>query len=103
MKINDPNALGTGQVHSTGVSRSGQTGRSAPVGGSAGAGQEAAAGAGGDGVQLSDLVQNLRSLDTDSPERQAKVDQLAKAHAEGKYQVDAEATAGKIVDDAIRS
>jgi flagellar biosynthesis anti-sigma factor FlgM len=56
--------------------------------------------ASGDDVHLSELVRSLRSLAADSPERQARLEQIARACANGTYAVDAEATAAKIIDDA---
>jgi flagellar biosynthesis anti-sigma factor FlgM len=56
----------------------------------------------GDDVHLSELVRSLRSLAATSPERQARIEQIARAHAAGNYQVDAQATASKIVDDALK-
>ena len=52
-------------------------------------------------VDLSELVRSLRSLASDSPERQAKLEELARLYASGKYTADAAATAAKIIDDAI--
>jgi flagellar biosynthesis anti-sigma factor FlgM len=56
----------------------------------------------GDDVHLSELVRSLRSLVADSPERQQRIEQIARAYAEGAYQMDAEATAGKLIDDALK-
>ncbi len=58
--------------------------------------------ASGDDVHLSELVRSLRSLAADSPERQAHLEQIARAYADGAYKVDAEATASKIIDDALQ-
>ena len=58
--------------------------------------------AAGDDVHLSELVKNLRSLVPDSPERQERIEQIARAYANGTYQVDAEATASKIIDDSLQ-
>jgi flagellar biosynthesis anti-sigma factor FlgM len=55
-----------------------------------------------DDVHLSELVRSLRSLAADSPERQARIEQIARAYANGTYQVDAEATASKIIDDSLQ-
>lgn len=55
----------------------------------------------GDDVHLPELVRSLRSLACDSPERQAKLEELARVYAAGNYAVDAAATAAKIIDDAI--
>jgi flagellar biosynthesis anti-sigma factor FlgM len=96
MKVNDPNVQGPGALGSAGVSKPEQTGR-------AGAGSRPVAPGGdsSDGIELSGLAQTLRSLDVDSPDRQARVDALAKAYAQGNYQVDADATAGGIILDAL--
>jgi flagellar biosynthesis anti-sigma factor FlgM len=66
--------------------------------------QAARAGAGpaGDDVHLSELVRSLRSLAADSPERQERIEQIARAYANGTYQVDADATASKIIDDSLQ-
>jgi anti-sigma28 factor (negative regulator of flagellin synthesis) len=53
-------------------------------------------------VNLSPLVRSLRSASSDSPERQSKVEQLARSYANGTYRVDAQATAGAIIDDATK-
>jgi flagellar biosynthesis anti-sigma factor FlgM len=55
-----------------------------------------------DDAHLSELVRSLRSLVPDSPERQERIEQIARAYANGTYEVDAEATAGKIIDDTLR-
>jgi len=55
-----------------------------------------------DDVHLSELVRSLRSLVPDSPERQERIEQLARAYADGTYKVDAEATASKIIDDSLQ-
>jgi flagellar biosynthesis anti-sigma factor FlgM len=56
----------------------------------------------GDDVHLSELVRSLRSLAADSPERQARIEQIARAYANGTYEVDSEATASKIIDDSLQ-
>jgi anti-sigma28 factor (negative regulator of flagellin synthesis) len=38
----------------------------------------------------------------DSPERQQRIEQIARAYAQGAYEMDAEATAGKMVDDGLK-
>ena len=50
---------------------------------------------------LAELVRTLRSLVGDSPERQAKIEGLVRAYAAGELQVDAEATASAMIDDAL--
>jgi flagellar biosynthesis anti-sigma factor FlgM len=66
--------------------------------------QAARAGAGStrDDVHLSELVRSLRSLVPDSPERQERIEQIARAYANGTYQVDPRATASKIIDDSLQ-
>jgi flagellar biosynthesis anti-sigma factor FlgM len=59
-------------------------------------------GSAADDVHLSELVRSLRSLVPDSPERQERLEQLARAYANGTYKVDAEATASKIIDDSLQ-
>ena len=54
-----------------------------------------------DDVHLAELVRSLRSLASDSPERQAKLEELARLYAMGNYTIDAGATAAKIIDEAI--
>lgn len=56
-----------------------------------------------DDVHLSELVRSLRALAVDSPERQARLEQLARSVADGSYQVDAHAAASKMVDEALNS
>jgi flagellar biosynthesis anti-sigma factor FlgM len=56
----------------------------------------------GDDVHLSELVRSLRSLVADSPERQQRIEQIARAYAQGAYEMDAEATAGKLIDDGLK-
>jgi flagellar biosynthesis anti-sigma factor FlgM len=68
---------------------------------SAGSSQPAVAAPSSDDVHLSELVKNLRSLAAASPERQAKLEELARTYANGSYTVDAGATASKIIDDSL--
>lgn len=56
-----------------------------------------------DDVHLSELVKSLRSLAAESPERQAKLESLARSYANGSYTVDAGTTASKIIDDAFEN
>ena len=53
-----------------------------------------------DRVQLSDLSETLKSLAADSPEREARVAQLAAEYRAGRYQPDPQATSRGIIDDA---
>jgi flagellar biosynthesis anti-sigma factor FlgM len=62
----------------------------------------AASAAAEDDIHLSELVTSLRSLVPDSPERQERLEQIARAYADGTYRVDAETTASKIIDDSLQ-
>lgn len=97
MKVNDPNLS---PLASTGTSRTQETGR---TGQNSRAPEPAAAtdASAGDDIHLSELVRSLRSLAADSPERQARMEQIARSYARGGYQADPQATASKIIDDAL--
>jgi flagellar biosynthesis anti-sigma factor FlgM len=101
MKVNDPNlsSLAPSQ-NATGAGRSQQAERS---GQSSSPGSTGAGAASGDDIHLSELVRSLRSLAAESPERQARIEQIARSYANGTYKVDAEGTASKIIDDAFQS
>ena len=99
MKVNDPNLS---SLASTGAGAPQQTDR-AGHGSRSGGTTPSASSASGDDVHLSELVRSLRSLAADSPERQARLEQIARSYASGTYQVDSEGTASKIIDDAIQS
>ena len=55
-----------------------------------------------DDFHLSELVRNLRSLAADSPERQERLEQIARACANGTHRVDAGATASRLIDDSLQ-
>jgi flagellar biosynthesis anti-sigma factor FlgM len=55
----------------------------------------------GDDVHLSELVRSLRSLAADSPERQARLEQIARSYANGTYEPDTGATASSMINDAL--
>ena len=98
MKVNDPNPSSLGAA---GTARALQTVRpEAPAWANTNTGL--APSGSSDDVHLSELVRSLRSLAADSPERQAKIEQLTRAYASGTYTVDAQATAAAIVNDAIK-
>jgi flagellar biosynthesis anti-sigma factor FlgM len=108
MKVTDPNLSSLGATQSASstqnaaaAGRSQQTERTGQgtLSGSTGAGTQAS----GDDVHLSELVQSLRSLAAESPERQARIEQIARSYANGTYQVNSEGTASKIVADAFQS
>jgi flagellar biosynthesis anti-sigma factor FlgM len=98
MKINDPNLAPLG---SPGTAKTQEA--KAPAPGTRTATSLNSAPASNDGVHLSELVRSLRSLAADSPERQERIEQLARSYANGTYKVDAHATASKIIDDAVKS
>jgi hypothetical protein len=102
MKVNDPNLTSAATADLTGVpgvrgaSRTnGNNGGTSATGGTTN-------GASTDDVHLSELVRSLRSLAVDSPERQANLEKIARTYASGNYQVNAPATASRIVDDALQ-
>jgi len=97
MKVNDPNLSST--LASTGASRT--QGTAQP--GQARSAENAPAGQTGDDIHLSELVRSLRALAPDSPHRQEHLEQIARTYASGTYKVDPQATAAKIVDDALQS
>ncbi len=101
MKVNDPNlspAGATGAAHASETARAKAAERSAVV--QAANTPRATAPGSGDDVHLSELVRSLRSLAAESPERQAKIEHLARAYASGSYQVDAAATASAIIQES---
>jgi anti-sigma28 factor (negative regulator of flagellin synthesis) len=81
MNVNDPNRTSLGSSAATAPARF----------------QDLCAG----DSHLAELVRTLRSLVGDSPERQAKMERLMRAYAKGELQVDAEATASAMIDDAL--
>jgi|HubBroStandDraft_4_1064222.scaffolds.fasta_scaffold1027262_1 flagellar biosynthesis anti-sigma factor FlgM len=106
MKVNDSNPSSLGAAGSATPSPAGaaksqksqEIERTTPGAGPAAASTTPAA---ADDVHLSELVRSLRSLAADSPERQARLEQIARTYATGAYQVDTHATASKIIDDAL--
>ncbi len=57
---------------------------------------------GPDEFHLSDLVTRLRALAAESPERQERLEQIARSYANGTYKMDSEATVSAIIEDSIR-
>jgi flagellar biosynthesis anti-sigma factor FlgM len=98
MKVNDSNLAAQG---SASTAPAPQTQRAAPA--SANSSTSPSSSAPSDDVHLSELVRNLRSLASESPERQNKIEQLTRSYASGSYQVDAQATAGAIIGDATKA
>jgi flagellar biosynthesis anti-sigma factor FlgM len=97
MKVNDPNLA---SLASTGASKAQETAPSAPS--TRLSNTQASVPSSSDDVHLSELVRSLRSLAADSPERQARIEQLARSYASGTYEVDPQATASKIIDDSLK-
>ena len=55
-----------------------------------------------DRVQLSGLAAALRTETSGTPEREAKIDRLAREVESGRYRVDSKAVARRIIDDAFQ-
>ncbi len=96
MKVNDPSLS---HLASTEASKAQQAQRTAngPGSGRTQGGEKGAH----DDVHLSELVRSLRSLAAESPERQERLEQIARTNAAGTYQVDAGRTADGIIEDAL--
>ena len=56
-----------------------------------------------DQVQLSSLAESVQSLDANSDVSKARLEQLSKLVASGKYQPDAEAVADRMIEDSMAS
>jgi flagellar biosynthesis anti-sigma factor FlgM len=56
-----------------------------------------------DQVQLSSLAETVQSLDANSEVAQARLDQLSKLVASGKYEPDANFVADQMIQDSIES
>ncbi len=97
MKINEQN------ISSLGIDGAGKSQEATKTGQAARPAGATAAPASSDDVHLSELVRSLRSLASDSPERQARIEQIARAYANGAYHVDSQATASKMIDDAFET
>jgi flagellar biosynthesis anti-sigma factor FlgM len=102
MKVNNNNLSSLTPADALGTQ---QTGRTGQVGQSPGSSPAAATSgaAPSDDIHLSELVRSLRSLAADSPERQARIEHIARSYASGTYQIDTQATASKMVDDAFQA
>ena len=103
MKVNNNNLSPLNPADALGTQQTGRAGQAAGSSSSPATGGAASGGAAsGDDIHLSELVRSLRSLAADSPERQASIEQIARSYASGTYQVDPQATASKIIDDAVQ-
>ncbi|MEP6961843.1 MAG: flagellar biosynthesis anti-sigma factor FlgM [Acidobacteriota bacterium] len=104
MKVNDPNSLPANGLNPT-QTNAAQTSKTQSVeraGSPPRTGVVPDGNSSGDDVHLSELVRSLRALAADSPELQARVEDIARSYAQGNYKVDADATAAGIIDDAIQ-
>src|SRR5579862_6855004 len=97
MKVNDPHLP---SLASAAAARSQEA---SPANGARQTNQQGSKAASGDDVHLSELVNSLRSLASGSPDRQEKLEGLARTYAQGTYQVDSQATASKVIDDALKN
>jgi flagellar biosynthesis anti-sigma factor FlgM len=97
MKVNDPSHSSLGNTSSGATSAAGTQ----PALETSQPDRAASRAASTDDMHLLELVRSLRSLAADSPERQARLEQIARSCANGTYQMDPQATASKIIDDAI--
>lgn len=98
MKVNDSIQTSLPSTGASGTQETSRAGQSTSAGST-----HTTATSSNDDVHLSELVKNLRSLAAESPERQAKLESLARTYASGAHAVDAGATASKIIDDAIET
>jgi flagellar biosynthesis anti-sigma factor FlgM len=98
MKVNDSILTSLTSTATSGTQETARTAQSSSAGAT-----ETTPTTSSDDVHLSELVKNLRSLAADSPERQAKLESLARTYANGSYTVDAGATASKVIDDAFEN
>ena len=96
MKVNDSISTSLTPAGTSGTQETARMGQSSSAGTT-----QTTANSSNDDVHLSELVKSLRSLAAESPERQAKLESLARSYANGSYAVDAGATASKVIDDAF--
>ena len=93
MKIDDPKL--------TGMSPSQIGGTQAPDSASVRGKKNDAAATSRDQVALSELGAKLRELDSDSPERAARLEQLAAEVQAGRYRVDPMQVSDRIIEEAL--
>jgi anti-sigma28 factor (negative regulator of flagellin synthesis) len=98
MKVNDSIQTSLTSTGTSGTQEAARAGQSSSAGST-----QTTSTPSNDDVHLSELVKSLRSLAADSPERQAKLESLARTYATGAHTVDAGATASKIIDDALET
>ena len=102
MKINDPNLSPLVPPASTGTQPAARPAQPASSSSTSAASSSSSSTSSSDDVHLSELVRSLRSLAADSPERQGRIEQLARTYASGSYNVDPQATATAIINDATK-
>lgn len=96
MRIDDKNLPPSNLTQAKAVEQSRQTQSSATGRQSPGLGQS-------DQVQLSSLAETVQSLDANSEVTQARIEQLSKLVASGKYEPDADFVADQLIQDSIES
>lgn len=96
-KSPDADGVNTSGVNTGAVGGPHQTARAAAA--AAGTSSSTGGSNANDDVHLSELVRTLRSLAADSPERQARIEHLARSYASGNYQADPQATADGLIND----
>lgn len=94
MKIDDNN-LAALSAQTTRIDRTNETARAGQSRHASGAG-----GADGDHVEISGLGAAIAAEQSDSPERAAKIDQLAAVYQSGKYQVNSQVLARDILGES---
>ena len=95
MRVNDSNL--------NAVTTTAHTERSDAASSQRSQGTKSASGGSADEVRLSSLTSSLAGAAVESPERSARVAQLAAAYQSGRYQVDAQSLSKSIVGDSIRA
>jgi flagellar biosynthesis anti-sigma factor FlgM len=105
MKI-DPNSLGLPQSNPAGSSRT----SSRPVDQLYGTRSQqppstdsVASGESQDNVELSSLTNHLQMLASDSPEREARLEELSRLVEAGKYEVDSGEVSRRIIEEGLQS
>lgn len=96
MRVDDSNAREVGQ---SGLNRASEATR---IERSSGYGSIGRSDRADDRVQLSTLGAQLRAEESESPERTAHIERLRADVASGRYQLDAGATASRMIDDSIQ-
>jgi flagellar biosynthesis anti-sigma factor FlgM len=96
MRIDDKNVAGIDSSALERAKSAEPAGQHSPV--SAGGKQDSKS---PDTVDLSTLAESLRSLDVESPEREARLNALAEAVQAGRYSVDAGVVSDSLIDDAM--